>query len=103
MLTEKLRVGAVSYLNTKPFLFGLKHSPLINNLQIELQHPSMIAKQLLNHEIDLGLVPVAVIPRLKESHIISDYCIGADGKVETVLLLSDVPLEKIENILLDYQ
>jgi len=103
MLTEKLRVGAVSYLNTKPFLFGLKHSPLIDNLQIGLQHPSMIAKQLLNHEIDLGLVPVAVIPRLRESHIISDFGICCDGEVSSVVICSQVPLHEAEKLFLDYQ
>src|SRR6185369_11597556 len=36
-------------------------------------------------------------------HIISDYCIGADGDVGSVLLLSDVPMSEIKNVLLDYQ
>lgn len=72
--------------------------------QVDLQKdiPSVCAQKLLNNEVDLGLVPVAIIPKLKEVHIISDYCIGAIGKVKSVLLVSDVPLEKIENIYLDY-
>lgn len=65
--------------------------------------PSDCAKKLLNGEVDLGLVPVAIIPLLKESHIISTKCIGADGAVETVCLFSEVPLEEIDTILLDYQ
>jgi len=48
-------------------------------------------------------VPVAVLPELDEYHIISDYCIGADGEVGSVLLLSDVPMNEIKNILLDNQ
>lgn len=65
--------------------------------------PSDCAKKLLNGEVDLGLVPVAIIPELKEAHIVSNYCIGADGPVESVCLFSEVPLEEIETILLDYQ
>lgn len=65
--------------------------------------PSDCAKKLLDGEVDLGLVPVAIIPLLKESHIISTKCIGADGAVETVCLFSEVPLEEIDTILLDYQ
>jgi chorismate dehydratase len=49
------------------------------------------------------LVPVAIIPTLKEYHMISDYCIGCDGEVASVCLFSDVPLDDIETILLDYQ
>ena len=103
MLTEKIRVAAVSYLNTKPFLFGLRHSAILNRMQLELQHPSMIAKQLLNHEIDLGLVPVAVIPRLREPHIISDFGISCDGEVGSVVICSQVPLNEAEKLFLDYQ
>ena len=66
-------------------------------------YPARIASMLLNNEIDLGLVPVAIIPALKEYHIIGDYCIGADGEVASVCLFSDVPLEEVEEVLLDYQ
>src|ERR1043165_2452154 len=98
-----IKVSCVRYLNSQPFIYGLKNSPVINEIDLSLDIPSVCAEKLLNGNVDIGLVPVAVISELKESHIISDYCIGADGKVETVLLLSDVPLEKIETVLLDYQ
>lgn len=65
--------------------------------------PADCARKLLSGEVDLGLVPVAVIPELDEAHIVSKYCIGADGPVESVCLFSEVPLEEIDTILLDYQ
>lgn len=68
-----------------------------------IDYPSNIASLLINNKIDIGLVPVAVIPDLSEHHIISDYCIGCDGEVASVCLFSDVPLDKIETIILDYQ
>ena len=73
--------------------------------QIELiqDYPARIAGKLLDESIDVGLVPVAVIPRLKESHIITDYCIGCNGPVASVCLFSDVPLQEVEEVLLDYQ
>ena len=74
-----------------------------NEIELSLDTPFVCAEKLLNEKADIGLVPVAIIPELQESHIISDFCIGADGTVETVLLLSDVPLEKINCVLLDYQ
>ena len=57
----------------------------------------------MKDEIDVGLVPVAIIPEMKEYYIISDYCIGCDGEVASVCLFSEVPLDKIEKVLLDYQ
>lgn len=98
----KVRVSAVSYLNTSPFVYGIQHSAMQNEMDLSLDIPSDCAKKLLNNEVDLGLVPVAIIPKLKEHYIISEYCIGADGPVDTVALYSDVPLNEIENIYLDF-
>ena len=99
----KYKVSAVSYLNTVPFIHGLKQSELIHNIDLHLHYPSICADKLINGTVDLALVPVAVIPKLKDSYIISDYCIGADGAVDTVCLYSDVPITEIESIGLDYQ
>jgi chorismate dehydratase len=73
--------------------------------QIELikAYPAMIAQDLIDGKIDMGLVPVAVIPLLKEAHLVSKYCIGAESSVASVCLFSDVPMEQIEHVYLDYQ
>ena len=98
-----LKISAVSYLNTIPFIHGLKQSELIKIIDLQLDYPSICADKLINGTVDLALVPVVVISKLKEAHIISDYCIGANGAVDTVCLYSDIPIEEIESIALDYQ
>ena len=100
---RKIRVGAVSYLNTKPLIYAFENGEMQEDIELIMGYPSKIAAMLKNDEIDVGLVPVAIIPNLKESHIISNYCIGCDGEVASVCLFSEVPLERIEKILLDYQ
>ena len=101
---EKIKVGAVSYLNTKPLLYGIKRSAeLMKRIELVEAYPAKIAAMLVDGSIDVGLAPVAVIPRLKEWHIVGDYCIGAEADVASVCLFSEVPVEKIEKILLDYQ
>jgi len=103
MNENKLKISAVSYLNTLPFLYGIKNSGFIEKANFVQDIPSVCASKLLNNEVDIALVPVAVIPLMRESYIISDFCIGASGKVKTVLLLSDVPLAEIKSVYLDYQ
>jgi chorismate dehydratase len=93
----------VSYLNTKPLLYGIKHHPVFQQMELIEDYPSHIAQLLIDDKIDLGLIPVAVIPALKEYHIITDYCIGANGAVASVCLFSQVPMEEIERVFLDYQ
>ncbi len=102
-MQRKIRVGAVSYLNTKPLIYGFEQGMMKESVDLKIDFPSKIASMLLEDEIDVGLVPVAIIPEMKEHHIISDYCISCDGEVASVCLFSDVPLHKIEKILLDYQ
>jgi chorismate dehydratase len=96
-------VGAVSYLNTKPLIYGFEQGKMKDEIELLIDNPANIAKLLLNDEIDVGLVPVAVIPFLKEYHIISGYGIACDGEVASVCLFSDVPLAEIKTVLLDYQ
>ncbi|MBS1574261.1 MAG: menaquinone biosynthesis protein [Bacteroidetes bacterium] len=100
---DKIKVGIVSYLNTRPLIYGLQEPPLSHQLELIEAYPSRLADMLVNDEIDLGLIPVAAIPKLKEYHIVGDYCIGAEGEVASVCLFSEVPVEKIEKIYLDYQ
>lgn len=97
------KLSIVNYYNTTPFLYGLKHKPLKGNHVFEYDIPSVCAQKLQNKQVDIGLVPVAILPLLNEYHIISDYCIGANGAVDSVKLLAHKPLEELTHILLDYQ
>ncbi len=65
--------------------------------------PSLCAKKLKGSEVQLALVPVALLPELNYYDIVSKYCIGADGIVDSVKLYHNVPLDQICRVLLDYQ
>lgn len=99
-----IKIAAVSYLNTFPFLYGMQKSEFIkNNSELILAYPSECARLLLNKEVNMALVPTGIIPQLKISYIISKYCIGSENKVKSVVLASRVPLKKIREVYLDYQ
>jgi chorismate dehydratase len=100
---QKIKVGAVSYLNTKPLIYGFQKGLMNDRLEMVTDYPSKLAQMLVNGEIDMGLVPVAIIPQLRESHIIGHYCIGSTGAVASVGLFSEVPIEQVEEVMLDYQ
>jgi chorismate dehydratase len=74
-----------------------------DDIELIPDYPSNLAKDLIDGTIDLGLVPVAVIPHLKKWWLIGDHCIGCDGPVASVCIYSEVPMEQIETVLLDYQ
>lgn len=102
-MERKIRVGAVSYLNTKPLLYGIENSPILGEISLITDHPARIADMLLQDKIDIGLVPVAIIPKMKEYHINTRFGICCDGPVASVCLFSEVPVGEISTVLLDYQ
>lgn len=100
---KKIRVGVVNYLNTKPLLYGLEKEPISSQIELIGDYPARLAQMLIDNEIDLGLVPVAVLPKLPEYYIVGDYCIGAEGEIASVALFSEVPMNEIKKVYLDYQ
>lgn len=100
---ERLRLVAVSYLNTKPFLYGLQNGALSDRFELRLEIPSVCARLLSEGQADLGLVPVAALPELPQgTRIVSDFCIGACGAVRTVALFARQPVHSLKRIYLDY-
>ncbi len=100
---EKIRISAVKYANTYPFIYGLTESGFDKNVTLETDHPADCAAKLIAGKVDIGLIPVATLPLMSEYHIISDFCIGANGNVRTVMLLSNCPFNNIETVFLDYR
>lgn len=98
------RISIVSYLNTTPFIYGIHQTKsLSSELELSLDIPSECARKLIENEVDIGLIPVATIPQMQNAEVISEFGIAAEGKVHSVLLCSEVPLNKIKTIVLDYQ
>ncbi len=97
-----LRISAVSYLNTFPFVFGIQSSSHREHFTLHLDVPSLCAERMENGEADVALVPAGAIPDLGEFNLLPDFCIGAVKEVKTVLLLSQQPLNQIRTIYLDF-
>ena len=93
----------MSYLNTKPLIYGFEKGMMKDEVELITDFPASIADMLIHNKVDVALVPVATIPLLATHYIISDYCIGTMGEVASVCLFSNVPLQEIDTILLDYQ
>jgi chorismate dehydratase len=103
MYQKRYKISIVNYLNTLPFVYGLQQSGIDQKLDISYDIPAVCAEKLLTRQVDIGLVPVAILAKIPEYHILTDFCIGSNGQVDSVKLFSHVPLNQITEILLDYQ
>lgn len=134
-MTTPVRITAVSYLNTLPFIYGIEQQvalpvsmaaavtieaerrPAGSDIALSLRVPALCAADAIAGQTDIALVPTAAIPLIPgfriaaadsangsssfTPRIITDYCIGAEGAVDTVVLLSDTPLDQVRKVYLD--
>jgi len=94
-----VRVGAVSYLNSKPLVEDL--GLLLPDAEVSLNYPSRLADDLATGDLDIGLIPVVECMRDPDYEIISDACVATCGPVLSVKLYSRVPPGFIRTLALD--
>ncbi|MDQ3141452.1 MAG: menaquinone biosynthesis protein [Bacteroidota bacterium] len=96
-----LRIYAVEYLNTLPFIKGLKFLSQQDAVEIIQSTPSKCAEALRDHKADIALIPVGSLSDFEKIHLISDFCIGCDGAVKSVCLFTNKHWGQIKTIQLD--
>jgi len=99
----KIRVSAVKYTNSIPFIYGLQNYPISKEIKLSLDTPADCYQNLITGRADIGLVPVIIKNEINDILQVSGYGIGADGDVVSVILVSKSPLEEIKMIVTDYQ
>lgn len=97
---EKYNISMVGYLNTQPFKWALEDL-IQQGHELILENPADCARSLMTDRVDLALIPVGSLKDMNDYHLHTDYCIGCDGEVRTVVLLSNDPLEQVHTIYLD--
>jgi len=93
------RIGAVSYLNTKPLIYGLRER--LPDSQLILDLPSRLADRLGAGELDVALIPSVEFLRGRGLGIVSDACIACRGPVRSVRVLFRKPPREVRTLALD--
>lgn len=95
---RRLRIGGVSYLNSRPLVDGLAVMP---GVELSTDLPSRLADQLARGQLDAALVPSIEYFRHPGYVVASDACVACDGPVRSVKLYGRVPIERIRSLALD--
>jgi chorismate dehydratase len=103
LLKQKIRVGAVNYLNTKPLIYGFEQGAMENELSLALDYPAALAQKLTYNDVDIALLPIAVLAKVDGYFFVGNHCISCDGPVASVGVYSQVPLQQVTTLFLDYQ
>src|SRR5262245_36072913 len=98
-MPDQIRIGAVSYLNTKPLVYDLQ--ALAPQAQLILDYPSRLADQMARGELDVALIPVIEYFRAGTYSLVPNISIASCGPVLSVTLFSRTPWSAIRRIALD--
>ena len=95
-------VSYVSYLNTKPLVYGLEKGLIRHEFNMQKDVPSVCAERLLQGEVELGLVPSIEYARSKGAwKIVPNLAIASNGPVASVALFFNQDIKRIEKVALD--
>jgi len=95
------RIGAVSYLNTKPLIRGLERQAQDEAIELSLDVPSALGRYLSAGLIDVALLPVIELARIGETELVPGLAITTRGAARSVLLLTRLPLGDVRTVALD--
>lgn len=98
---RRLRISAISYLNTAPLMWDFDHGEAAKDFDIFYSVPSSCAAALREGTGDIGIIPAIAYNNIPGLVIIPEVAIAARGPVRSILLVSKVPLEKVRTVATD--
>src|SRR5215471_5314672 len=98
-MAQRIRVGAVNYLNTRPLICDL--TELAPEVALSLEVPSRLADLLAQGRLDVALIPVIEYFRASNYTVVPDISIASRGPVLSVTLFSRSPWAQIKRVALD--
>jgi len=98
---KRLRISAISYLNTAPLMWDFEHGQAHADFDISYTLPSQCAASLRAGSSDIGIIPAAAYAGISDLVILPGVAIASRRSVRSILLVSKVPLEKIRSVALD--
>jgi chorismate dehydratase len=96
-VVSPVRLGAVSYLNAAPLVYGLAGDPAF---QLTADLPSRVAERLHAGTIDVGMIPSIEYAR-GDYAIVPGIAIGSRGPVRSVSLYLRGKLDQVRRVALD--
>ena len=98
---SRLKISAISYLNTAPLMWDFERGEVGANLDISYTIPSACAEALRTGTADIGIIPAAAYISVPNLAIIPDVAIAARQAVRSILLVSKMPIDEARTVALD--
>src|SRR5260370_25498603 len=98
---SRLRISAISYLNTAPLMWDFEHGQTGSQFDIAYTLPSGSAHALEQGTADIGIIPAAAYATIPGLQVLPGVAIASRHPVRSILLVSQVPIENARSVALD--
>ena len=98
---KRLRISAISYLNTAPLMWDFEHGAASSGFDISYVLPARCAASLRDGTADIGIIPAAAYGTISDLAVIPGVAIASRRAVRSILLVSKKPLADIRSVALD--
>jgi chorismate dehydratase len=98
---RRLRISAISYLNTAPLMWDFEHGDAGRDFDISYTLPSGCARVLAEGTADIGIIPAAAYAEIPGLQVLPDLAIASRRAVRSILLVSKVPIGQARTVALD--
>jgi len=96
-----LRISVIQYLNSVPLIWGMLHGEQQGKYELQFTTPAGCADAVRQRKADVGIIPSIEYQRMDRLQIISGISIAAKEEVKSVLLLSKLPIAKVQSVAVD--
>lgn len=98
---RRLRISAISYLNTAPLMWDFEHGEAGRDFDVSYTLPSACACALADGTADIGIIPAAAYAEIPGLQVLPEVAIASRQAVRSILLVGKVPIEKVRTVALD--
>jgi chorismate dehydratase len=98
---RRLRISAISYLNTAPLMWDFEHGTAGRDFDISYTLPSACARSLADGTADIGIIPAAAYAEIPGLQVLPEVAIASRRAVRSILLVSKGPIENVRSVALD--
>lgn len=97
-MADEIKVGRISYLNVLPIYYPLETKLIENNFKFFYGPPAQLNKLMSEGLLHISSTSsIEYLRHAEQYKLIPDIAIGSCGPVQSVLLISRKPVEKLKN------
>jgi chorismate dehydratase len=92
-----MKLGYIDYLNCYPFYYHMMEKAPLAGIKLFGGYPTDLNRMMASGELDMSPISSAAYPEMADEVVLlPDFCLSSVGYVQSVILISKVPVEQLD-------